>query len=324
MKDINFYSNPSPYTGGTSNINPTGQVFGYSLTSAPYTGGSSGTNAVGENFKNNKQSINPYVGGESNINPTGQSLGNSKLPTKSKNKLLTANTLNTIGQVADIVVPLTDNIVNYFMTKNTPKIPKPILDKPTIVEDRINVDNQLAAIENNKREAFRAIDEKVSDVAVANAMKREISKNATNSMLEVLNKKEEIERELRDKNASSIAQTNNSNNRLLDAYNMNVAARKFGMKEDYSENLADLTKDYYNYRNRSDLKDAQDIEIQAITKMFNIPVSTHVFGDIPEILNSLTEEQLAIYYKLRKGQPELQALAREIAKKKKYDLTKFE
>ena len=257
-----------------------------------------------------------------NSNSTNQSRNNNNTLNKSKNKSLNS-TLNTIGQVADIVVPLTDNIVNYFMTKNTPKIPKPILDKPTIVEDRINVDNQLAAIENNKREAFKAIDEKVSDVAVANAMKREISKNATNSMLEVLNKKEEIERELRDKNASSIAQTNNSNNRLLDAYNMNVATRKFGMKEDYSENLADLTKDYYNYRNRSDLKDAQDIEVQAISKMFDIPVSAYLIGGIPGMLSTLTEDQLAAYYKMKKNQPEYQKLTRKVAEEKGYNLTYF-
>ncbi len=302
-KLINNYNSllNAPYSDNTN-------IFNKSNT---YTGKLNG------NTIPNKSYINTYGGGDSGgggsstytggLNDdksyTGEELYKDSLAnrTRTPNKLFNPKNLGTAKDIATTVLPFVDNVINYAMIKKTPKIPKPILDKYTPLEERVNVENQISSIERSKKELFKDIDNNISNVQQANAMKREISRKADDAMNSIYEKKENTEIGMRNENKLRRNIIDSSNNRLLDAYNMAKAQREFGIMQDHSTNLANMSDDINNLMNRSDLKRNEKIELKAIGKFFNADVNSYLFEDLPEFFRMQNSDSLNKFIKESKN-----------------------
>lgn len=152
-----------------------------------------------------------------------------------------------IGNAALQLAPmLIDNIGNYLLTKNTPKLPVPLLNKVEHLETKVNVNPQLAEI--------RRTNKAVKDNILFNTSN---SNNAKNNLVatalagnrqanEILGGKENQEIALKNADHQNKQMVSNTNNATMNEYRFRDYQRSNDIRSQYSANLADLSKDIGN------------------------------------------------------------------------------
>ena len=152
-----------------------------------------------------------------------------------------------IGSAALQLAPmLIDNIGNYLLTKNTPKLPAPLLNKVEPLETKVNVNPQLAEI--------RRTNKAVKDNILFNTSN---SNNAKNNLVatalagnrqanEILGGKENQEIALKNADHQNKQMVANTNNATMNEHRFRQYQRSNDINSQYSANLADLSKDIGN------------------------------------------------------------------------------
>lgn len=152
-----------------------------------------------------------------------------------------------IGSAALQLAPmLIDNIGNYLLTKNTPKLPAPLLNKVEPLETKVNVNPQLAEI--------RRTNKAVKDNILFNTSN---SNNAKNNLVatalagnrqanEILGGKENQEIALKNADHQNKQMVANTNNATMNEYGFRQYQRINDINSQHSANLADLSKDIGN------------------------------------------------------------------------------
>ena len=141
---------------------------------------------------------------------------------------------------------LIDNIGNFLLTKNTPKLPAPLLNKVEPLETKVNVNPQLAEI--------RRTNKAVKDNILFNTSN---SNNAKNNLVatalagnrqanEILGGKENQEIALKNADHQNKQMVANTNNATMNEYRFRQYQRINDINSQYSANLADLSKDIGN------------------------------------------------------------------------------
>ena len=152
-----------------------------------------------------------------------------------------------IGNAALQLAPmLIDNIGNLLLTKNTPKLPVPLLNKVEHLETKVNVNPQLAEI--------RRTNKAVKDNILFNTSN---SNNAKNNLVatalagnrqanEILGGKENQEIALKNADHQNKQMVANTNNATMNEHKFRQYQRSNDINSQYSANLADLSKDIGN------------------------------------------------------------------------------
>ena len=152
-----------------------------------------------------------------------------------------------IGNAALQLAPmLIDNIGNFLLTKNTPKLPAPLLNKVEPLETKVNVNPQLAEI--------RRTNKAVKDNILFNTSN---SNNAKNNLVatalagnrqtnEILGGKENQEIALKNADHQNKQMVANTNNATMNEHRFRDYQRSNDIRSQYSANLADLSKDIGN------------------------------------------------------------------------------
>ena len=152
-----------------------------------------------------------------------------------------------IGSTALQLAPmLIDNIGNLLLTKNTPKLPAPLLNKVEHLETKVNVNPQLAEI--------RRTNKAVKDNILFNTSN---SNNAKNNLVatalagnrqanEILGGKENQEIALKNADHQNKQMVANTNVATMNEYRFRDYQRSNDIRSQYSANLADLSKDIGN------------------------------------------------------------------------------
>ena len=152
-----------------------------------------------------------------------------------------------IGNAALQLAPmLIDNIGNFLLTKNTPKLPAPLLNKVEPLETKVNVNPQLAEI--------RRTNKAVKDNILFNTSN---SNNAKNNLVatalagnrqanEILGGKENQEVALKNADHQNKQMVANTNNATMNEHRFRQYQRINDINSQYSANLADLSKDIGN------------------------------------------------------------------------------
>lgn len=152
-----------------------------------------------------------------------------------------------IGSAALQLAPmLIDNIGNLLLTKNTPKLPTPLLNKVEHLETKVNVNPQLAEI--------RRTNKAVKDNILFNTSN---SNNAKNNLVatalagnrqanEILGGKENQEIALKNADHQNKQIVSNTNNATMNEHKFRQYQRINDINSQYSANLADLSKDIGN------------------------------------------------------------------------------
>ena len=152
-----------------------------------------------------------------------------------------------IGNAALQLAPmLIDNIGNLLLTKNTTKLPVPLLNKVEHLETKVNVNPQLAEI--------RRTNKAVKDNILFNTSN---SNNAKNNLVatalagnrqanEILGGKENQEIALKNADHQNKQMVANTNNATMNEHKFRQYQRSNDINSQYSANLADLSKDIGN------------------------------------------------------------------------------
>lgn len=200
----------------------------------------------------NKKDVDWNASTPSAVNaPTMQPLTKVESTTGIPTGTATATTAKGIGsQIGSTALQLApmliDNIGNFLLTKNTPKLPVPLLNKVEPLETKVNVNPQLAEI--------RRTNKAVKDNILFNTSN---SNNAKNNLVatalagnrqanEILGGKENQEIALKNADHQNKQMVANTNNATMNEYRFRQYQRINDINSQHSANLADLSKDIGN------------------------------------------------------------------------------
>ena len=198
---------------------------------------------------NDKNNIPDLIQAPGNVNaPTMQPLTTANAGVGATTTATTAKGIGSqIGNAALQLAPmLIDNIGNFLLTKNTPKLPAPLLNKVEPLETKVNVNPQLAEI--------RRTNKAVKDNILFNTSN---SNNAKNNLVatalagnrqanEILGGKENQEIALKNADHQNKQMVANTNNATMNEYGFRQYQRINDINSQNSANLADLSKDIGN------------------------------------------------------------------------------
>ena len=201
---------------------------------------------------NDKNNIPDLVQSPSAVNaPTMQPLATATTGATTAETTTTGAGAKGIGsQIGDAALQLApmliDNIGNFLLTKNTPKLPAPLLNKVEHLETKVNVNPQLAEI--------RRTNKAVKDNILFNTSN---SNNAKNNLVatalagnrqanEILGGKENQEIALKNADHQNKQMVANTNVATMNEHKFRQYQRINDINSQYSANLADLSKDIGN------------------------------------------------------------------------------
>ena len=159
---------------------------------------------------------------------------------------------------SDLAPMLADNVANFFLAKNAPAPPKPIMRRTPILDTRVNVNPQLANVANavaSSNETVRA-NTNNSNVARANITATNLKgAEATNN---IYASKENAERQLQNEQIKAITATANTNAELDSEYQKDVRDDRLQRSSALSKNITNLTEDIKAVRQNEIQKDSDD------------------------------------------------------------------
>lgn len=212
-------------------------------------------------------------------------------------------TNTTATKIADNVMPFVDNIGNAIITAKTPKIPGPTLDRIKDNKTTVNVNPQLAAIDNSVASTTEFIKNNTSNSNTARENIASAKIKGANAKANILANKENTETQLTNANNAQVRNTMARNNAKIDANNMQQVARANDIGARVSANLANVAGDYIDKRNFDAVKDYQDEQLDILKHSGDSGVSRRM-----QLSNSKEVELMKAnpekYYYLFKGTPE--------------------
>ena len=159
---------------------------------------------------------------------------------------------------SDLAPMLADNVANFFLAKNAPAPPKPIMRRAPIIDTRVNINPQLANVANavaSSNETVRA-NTNNSNVARANITATNLKgAEATNN---IYASKEKAERQLQNERIKAITDTANTNAELDSEYQNDVRDSRLQRSSALSKNITNLTEDIKAVRQNEIQKDSDD------------------------------------------------------------------
>lgn len=170
----------------------------------------------------------------------------------------TANKFNTegaLGTAAQLAPLLLDNIGNAIMSKNTPKLTTPLLNRAATLESRVNINPQLAEIRRGNKAAKDSILNNTSNSnnAKANAISADL--NSSRQQNELIASKDNQELALRNADSQNKQNVSMSNNATMNQHAMNQYQRSNDIRTQVSGNLANLQGDIKTVMQMNQAKD---------------------------------------------------------------------
>lgn len=159
---------------------------------------------------------------------------------------------------SDLAPMLADNVANFFLAKNAPAPPKPIMRRAPVIDTRVNVNPQLANVASavaSSNETVRA-NTNSSNVARANITATNLKgAEAANS---IYASKESAERQLQNEQVKALTANANANAELNSEYQNDVRDDRLQRSSALSKNITNLTEDIKAVRQNEIQKDSDD------------------------------------------------------------------
>lgn len=166
---------------------------------------------------------------------------------------------NKFGQfMGDIAPNLIDNLGNLILTKNTPKLAKPLLNRPEQLKTTINVNPQLAEVQDTTTAMTDNILANTSNSNVARANLAATNLAGLKQRNAIYATKENTETELENQNKMNIQGTRFANTAILTEHQAAVRARANDIQGKYSANLANFSKDIGDAQEKAKMRDYYD------------------------------------------------------------------
>lgn len=212
---------------------------------------------VKTNTYGNEQETIDVIDGKVPIGANGLRIDNPNVDAENLN-IEDSNSFINREELGNLGVLATDNISNVIMTSNAPKVNTPIYRRPSIFSTRVNINPQLANISQtigNSNEIIRA-NTNNSSVARANITANNLRGiEATNT---IYGQKQDIERQLRDKQQTEMTRVAETNSQLNEDYQSDVRESTLQKNSAYSKNVKNLMEDYQAVKENSLQKQYDD------------------------------------------------------------------
>lgn len=151
------------------------------------------------------------------------------------------------GQFVSTVAPmLIDNVGNAIASKNTPKLPTPLLQYARPLETRVNINPQLAEVRRSNKSIKDTILSNTSNSNTARNAVVSANLSADKQVMDLYGGKENQELQLRNANVQQQQMVDNQNAVTLNQHSMNVYQRANDIASKSSANLANLAGDITN------------------------------------------------------------------------------
>ena len=215
----------------------------------------------------------------------------------------TTNVLAGGGLAA--AMPFADNIVNTALTFFTPKTPKVYTQKAEQLNTKINVNPQLAEIQDTTASVADGIQNNTSNSNSARnqiASTRLAGMRATN---EVMSKKENIETDLENRNSMNRQQVQASNLAKLEGRNQMDAARTSNILGKISANVSNSVDDFTKGEQYKDSQKFQAEQLNVIKQAYDPLVTARADLSNPNTIKAMLGDDAALQaeYARVKGTP---------------------
>lgn len=139
--------------------------------------------------------------------------------------------------------PYIDNITNAILTAKSPKVPVPKYASSATLKTKYNINPQLAEIEKSNMATKRTL---IDNSTGGSELRGALLANSINNVgakSNLLGQKENMETDLKNKQATMDADTANRNRSTQNQYNMNKFGRLTDIQTRVSQNAANVTED---------------------------------------------------------------------------------
>lgn len=150
---------------------------------------------------------------------------------------------STIGIIGKLAPLLVDNIANFMMTKNAPKVVKPSIRRSAIIDTAVNASPQLADVTNAVGTSNEVIRGNTNNSSTARANITANNLKGAKMRADIYAAKDDQERNLKNQQAQLLVNTANTNAELFDGYQEDVRNRTLEQNKGYSDNIANLQSD---------------------------------------------------------------------------------
>lgn len=155
----------------------------------------------------------------------------------------------------DLSPNLLDNVTNLGLTLTSPKLAKPILNRAKKLKTNINVNNQVAAVNNAVNSNRDNINSNTSNSNIARANIASLKLRGAEQLGNIYTNKENVETQLKNQDSMNRQQVSMRNNEILtNKQNMDFA-RANDIQSRLSANVADLSKNIGEAQNRGDMRE---------------------------------------------------------------------
>jgi hypothetical protein len=145
---------------------------------------------------------------------------------------------------ANLAPLLIDNIANLIINKNTPKVPKPLLNRAPILDTRINANPQLAEINSSLSSNNKFIENNTNNSGVARANITANNLKGAEMKSNVLAQKQQGERQAENQQKQIVYNNSVSNNALIDQYKQDVYTQRVQKNNNTSANITNAVEDF--------------------------------------------------------------------------------
>ncbi len=214
--------------------------------------------------------------------------------TTSTNNLKSPNKFNA----ADFA-PLLDNVVNYALTKNTPKIPNQALTTPRALETKYDITANLNELNTDFNNFNKNIDRTTTDVGMANANKQQAFTNLIKGKNVLYGNKINQEVAMRNANKKLQLDIETQNNSIDYNNKFKQSMREGDIQDRYSKNAENLTKDLTQFKIDQKLEANDTATLEMYYKVYNkYGTLDRNFSDTELKTIGFTDEQIT---RFRKG-----------------------
>lgn len=173
------------------------------------------------------------------------------------------------GGFIEKAIPFADNVVNAFLTANTPKLAKPILTRQKNLKTKVNVNPQLQNVNDAVDKVSKNISNRTSNSNVARNNITSARLQATKQKSNILANKENQETQLQNTNQTQLQNTANRNNSIINNHNFRQTERANNIQSSISKNAANATGDVIDNINRDKEEKFRNKELEILKNMYN-------------------------------------------------------
>lgn len=187
--------------------------------------------------------------------------------------------------------PYFDNVVNAFLTLNTPKVPKPIIQNPANLKTTYNANPALKDVDDAVNASTKFIENNTSNSAAARANITATRLKGGTEKARIRAHKDNVETQMHNVDAMNRQQVNANNLAKVDKNNQMNMMRHNDIQTRISDNVANLSEDFANKKQADIYQKYHDERSHIAAQMYNDGTTRRAMLKNPSELMKVKEDE---------------------------------